>query len=153
MDFFEATRFGAQRPTEAGYPLALLLYSLRRRRKEREQMYHRKGSRRPHAAALAVMLVGFALLGGCRQSEPENKITYTPVPGAGESQDQRLTQSAEQTGAGTAGTPAAKPNDPMNDPELARKGREIFQRTGGDVNKMTPKEKETFMEAVKNGHL
>ena len=41
----------------------------------------------------------------------------------------------------------------MNDAELKRKGQEILQRTGGDVNKMSEDEKKTFYEAARNGHL
>lgn len=116
-------------------------------------MLHRKSSRSLKLSLLSATFAVFVLVGGCGRSEPENKVTYTPVPGAVQDQEQRLSSAAQQPGAGTSGAPAAKPDDPMNDPELARKGRDILQRTGGDVNKMTPKEKETFLEAAKNGHL
>jgi hypothetical protein len=94
-------------------------------------------------ASLAAALAAVVLTSGCQSAEPEKKITYTPVD--------RSSQPAAVTPTPVAGD--AKPNDPMNDPELARKGQEILQRTGGDVNKMNPAEKKIFYEAARNGHL
>ena len=98
----------------------------------------------------ATAIIVLAPLGGCRHEEPQKPVTYTPVAGAIENQEksQAIAAQANATNPG-----AARPNDPMNDPELARKGQEILRRTGGDVNKMTEEEKKTFFEAAKNGHL
>src|SRR5689334_7345743 len=114
-------------------------------------MFPWTGVRRPDSVIRAA-LIALTLSCGCQRSEPEKKITYTPDPRATQSQDQGQGNGAP-TGAGASGAQAAKPNDPMNDPELARKGKEILQRTGGDVNKMTDQEKKIFFEAAKNGHL
>lgn len=114
-------------------------------------MPRRKGG--SDLAILAVALFALALSGGCRRSEPERKITYTPDPRALQSQSPPPFNATAQPGAGTPGAAAARPNDPMNDPELARKGQDILRRTGGDVNKMTEQEKATFIEAARNGHL
>lgn len=114
-------------------------------------MLRRRG--RPGLAILAAALFALALSGGCRRGEPERKITYTPDPRALQSQNQQPFNPSAQPGAGTPGAAAARPNDPMNDPELARKGQDILRRTGGDVNKMTEQEKATFIEAARNGHL
>ena len=113
-------------------------------------MFHRKVGIR---LGLAILPALFVLMGGCGNSEPEKKITYTPVPGAIPDQNTQPGNAAGQPGAPTVPTGPAKPNDPMNDPELARKGQDILRRTGGDVNKMTESEKATFFEAARNGHL
>lgn len=106
------------------------------------------GLQRRKGAAVAASFLVFSLasLAGC--SKPEKKITYTTNPQALQSLNQPPVNNV-------AGAPAgvARPNDPMNDPDLARRGQDILQRTGGDVNKMTEKEKATFFEAAKNGHL
>jgi hypothetical protein len=113
-------------------------------------MFH--GSRAPGSLIPAAPLFALVFLGGCQSSEPDRKITYTPVPGVADGQASRAAADVPG-GSGAAHSPDARPNDPMNDPELARKGQDILKRTGGDVNKMTEAEKKTFFEAAKNGHL
>src|SRR5437588_8360874 len=103
-------------------------------------MFHPVNRLKP-AAILAAALFALVLMGGCSHGEPEKKITYTPTPETLQNQSQRTANPTAQTGAATPSAPAGQPVNPMNDPELARKGQEILQRTGGDVNKMTEKEK------------
>src|SRR2546423_11317549 len=88
------------------------------------------------------------MLCGCRHKEAAPKYEYTPEPRA----MQTLNQGNTQVSNDAPPAPGAIPN-PMNDAELKRKGQEILQRTGGDVNKMSEDEKKTFYEAARNGHL
>jgi hypothetical protein len=113
---------------------------------EETTMFHWQFAFRPGSAIASTAILTIALLGGCQASEPDKKITYTPVPGAADSQ-------VRGTGPAAAGSQPGQPVNPMNDPDLASKGQDILKRTGGDVNKMTEAEKKTFMEAAKNGHL
>src|SRR5437764_391036 len=90
--------------------------------------------RRYSASLAGTAIFVLAPLSGCRNGEPQKQITYTPVAGAIENQEK---SQAIAVKANAANPGASKPNDPMNDPELARKGQEILHRTGGDINKMT----------------
>jgi hypothetical protein len=106
--------------------------------------------RETHGRGNVLVLAGLftlVLIGGCTSKEPEKKINYSPNKDVSQNQPPPTSNGADAPVA-----PGGNIN-PMNDQELARKGQEIRDRTGGDVNKMTEQEKKIFFEAARNGHL
>ncbi|MCC6728470.1 MAG: hypothetical protein IT208_03940 [Chthonomonadales bacterium] len=99
-------------------------------------------------AAVAFAAVLAAALTGCTRKEPAAATAPPPAEGgtAYTATGQPYTPSRAAYGAGA-------PYASASDAQLEQKARGILQRTGGDVKKMTDKERETFVEAARKGLL